>query len=153
MAAELVVLVGLPGAGKTTFFGQRFAGTHVHVSKDVLRARGRSPAGQAGMIRDALASGRSVVVDNTNATLAERTPLVAEARRHGVRVVAYRFDTPVRECIVRNAGRQGPARVANVAIFAAAKRMVPPTFSEGFDAIYVVRPLGDRRFEVRPLPS
>jgi predicted kinase len=150
---ELVLLVGLPGAGKSTFFRQRFASTHVQVSKDVLRASGRSPAAQSGLVRDALAAGRSVVVDNTNATLGERAPLVAEGRRHGARVVVYRFEASVRDCIVRNAGRQGPSRIADVAIFAAAKRMVPPTFSEGFDAIYVVRPLGDRRFEVRSLSS
>ena len=37
--AELVILVGLPGAGKTSFHRDRFTGTHVHVSKDLLRNR------------------------------------------------------------------------------------------------------------------
>jgi len=31
------MLIGLPGAGKTTFFRERFAATHDHVSKDALR--------------------------------------------------------------------------------------------------------------------
>jgi hypothetical protein len=34
---ELVLLVGLPGAGKTSFFRQRFAETHVHVSGALIR--------------------------------------------------------------------------------------------------------------------
>ena len=36
---ELVILVGLPGSGKTTFYQSRFAETHAHVSKDLLRDR------------------------------------------------------------------------------------------------------------------
>ncbi len=39
--AQVVVLVGLPGAGKTTFFRQWFAETHTHVSKDNLRNHAR----------------------------------------------------------------------------------------------------------------
>ena len=35
--AELVVLVGLQASGKSTFCRERFAATHVHVSKDELR--------------------------------------------------------------------------------------------------------------------
>jgi predicted kinase len=31
--AELVVLIGLPAAGKTSFYRARLAATHVHVSK------------------------------------------------------------------------------------------------------------------------
>ena len=31
-----MILVGLPGAGKTTFYRERFAATHRHVSKDLM---------------------------------------------------------------------------------------------------------------------
>ena len=34
---DLVMLIGLQGAGKTTFAGQRFRDTHVLISKDRLR--------------------------------------------------------------------------------------------------------------------
>ena len=33
---EVVILVGLPGSGKTSFFQSRFAASHAHVSKDLL---------------------------------------------------------------------------------------------------------------------
>src|SRR5678815_1398932 len=31
---QVVILVGLPGSGKSTFYAERFAATHVHVSRD-----------------------------------------------------------------------------------------------------------------------
>jgi predicted kinase len=34
---ECVILIGLPASGKSTFFRERFAATHDHVSKDLLR--------------------------------------------------------------------------------------------------------------------
>ena len=41
---EVAILVGLPGAGKTSFYRARLAGSHVHVSKDVL-GHGKETAG------------------------------------------------------------------------------------------------------------
>ncbi len=38
---ELIVLVGLQGSGKTTFYRERFAATHEHVSKDNFRNNSR----------------------------------------------------------------------------------------------------------------
>jgi predicted kinase len=69
---ELVMLIGLQGAGKTTFAGQRFAETHVLISKDRLRNNRRPERRQQRLIVEALAAGRSVVVDDTNPSIAER---------------------------------------------------------------------------------
>src|SRR5689334_24454013 len=78
---ELVILVGLPGAGKTTFHRARFAATHVHVSKDLMPNRRDRQARQLALVDEALAAGRSVVVDNVNATVADRAALIAVGRR------------------------------------------------------------------------
>ena len=37
-AVEVVILIGLQGAGKTTFYRRHFADSHVHVSRDFSRA-------------------------------------------------------------------------------------------------------------------
>jgi predicted kinase len=145
---EVVVLMGLPGAGKTTFFEQRFAGTHVHVSRDRLRAERRPASELATVLAEALARGRSVVVDNTNASRAERAPLFSEAQRRGARVIGYLFECTPAECLARNAGRSGRARVPAAGIFATAKRFQTPDASERFDALYVVRPHPGPTFEV-----
>jgi hypothetical protein len=147
---ELVILVGLPGSGKSTFFRQRFAATHEHISRDELRKQRAPLRRQNELLERALAGGRSVVVDNTNVSLKDRAVLVALGRRHGARLSVYLFEADARECVARNAGREGVARIPAVGIFAAAKRLVRPALSEGFDALFVVRPLPDLSFDVSP---
>ena len=132
---ELIIFVGIQGAGKTTYYHANFAATHVHVSKDLMAgARSRTDK-QTVMLHEALAAGRSVVVDNTNPTPAVRAPLIAIGRHYGARVIAIWFPVPVKTALARNSGREGKARVPNVAIFSTSKKIVQPTLDEGFDEI------------------
>ena len=131
---SLVILVGLPASGKSTYYFKHLAATHVHVSKDLLPRGAR----QETLIEKALAAGQSVVVDNTNPSPAIRAPLIALGRRHGARIVGYFFEIDVKTALVRNRGREGKARVPNVALFVTKKKLVPPSYDEGFDEIHVI---------------
>ncbi|MCU1279189.1 MAG: hypothetical protein JWM53_2735 [bacterium] len=146
--AELVVLVGLPASGKSTFHRERFAATHELVSKDLMPHSQRRGARQRELIASALARGRSVVVDNTNTRRADRAELVALARAAGAATVLYHFTAPVGECLARNRQREGKARVPDVALFAANKRLEPPADDEGFDARYEVSLVSPQGFAV-----
>jgi predicted kinase len=136
---ELVILVGLQASGKSTFFRERFAATHEHVSKDLFPNNRNRNGRQAQLIEDALGTGTSVVVDNTNPTVEDRRTLIELGRRFGARIVGHYFDSTVRECIERNRLRAGRARVPDVAIYTTASRLVPPSYSEGFDRLFRVR--------------
>ena len=142
------MLVGLQGAGKSTFYRQRFAQTHALVSRDLFRNNPRPSRRQAALIEEALAAGRPVVVDNTSPTVADRAAIVEVARRFGAPAICYFFAPDVRAAIARNAARQGTDRVPVVAILATAKRLVPPTHAEGFDRLYVVKAAADGLFQV-----
>ena len=132
-----MILVGLPGAGKSTFVRSHYP-AHVHVSKDHFPPAARNKqARQDAMLRAALAAGQSVIVDNTNVTVAERAAIMAIAREFGARIVGVYIEASVRAAIARNETRRGRARVPKVAIFAAAKRLVPPVREEGFDELRV----------------
>jgi predicted kinase len=140
MVPELIVFVGMQGAGKSTYYRAHLAATHVHVSKDLMpNARDRD-ARQREMIVAALAAGRSVAVDNTNPTPAVRAPLIELGRAHGARVVAYYFEIAPKVAVARNRLREGKARVPEVAIFVTAKKLVPPSHDEGFDEVRAIAP-------------
>jgi predicted kinase len=148
LVPELAILVGLPGAGKSTFARARLA-EHVVVSKDLMPASPRRDERQVALVQEALRAGRSVVVDNINPRVADRAPLIAAARALGATVVGYVLDVEAKECLRRNRAREGKARVPDVAIFVNRKRLQPPTLAEGFDALYRVRAV-EGQFDLQP---
>ena len=150
---DLVVLAGLQGSGKTTFFRARFAATHAHVSRDLFPNARDPRARQRSLVEEASRSGRSVVIDDTNARRGDRVALAALARTLGMRPVLYWFRPDVRASLARNAGRSGRGRVPDVAVFATAKRLAPPDPSEGFAEAHEVRATADGAFEVSALPD
>ena len=141
MALELLIFVGLQAAGKSTYYHANLAATHVHVSKDLMKNTRDRNAKQQQMIEAALRAGRSVAVDNTNPTPAVRAPLIEQGRRLGARVVACYFETTVKDAVARNRLREGKARVPDVVIYVAARKLVAPSIAEGFDEIRVIAPL------------
>jgi predicted kinase len=150
--AECAIFVGLPGSGKTTFYQRRLSATHRHISKDLWPNAANKDARQALQLRQALTAGASVAIDNTNPTAADRAGPIAIARELGARIVGYHFMASTREAVGRNRGREGRQRVPDVAIFAVAKRLTPPSREEGFDELLAVRITGDGGFDVTPLP-
>ena len=115
-----------------------------------MRHNRRPQRRQEQLIAAALGEGRSVVVDNTNATAEVRAPLIALARANGAEVVGYFFKTEAADALRRNRAREGRQRVPDVAIFAARKKLQRPAFEEGFDRLFEVtldEPNG--RFDVR----
>jgi len=146
---DLVVLIGLQASGKSTFRRLRFDATHVVVSKDLLRGSRRPQIRQIALIEEALATGRSVVVDNTNPARDDRKPLVEAARRYGARVIGYFFPTAIEDSVRRNSRRRGRARVPVVALHATKKRLQVPDLSEGFDELHLVSISGEAGFDVR----
>ena len=149
---ELVILIGLQASGKSTFRRQRFDHTHVVVSKDHFPNNRRPSRRQEHLIRDALESGKAVVVDNTNPRLEDRQPLIGLAREFGVRAIGYFMPSRLEHSLARNAARQGRERVPDVGLYSTAKLMRVPSWAEGFDELYQVTLESDGTFVVHSLP-
>jgi predicted kinase len=145
---EVVVLVGLQGSGKSTFYRTYYASAYVLVSKDRLRNHRRPGRRQMQLIEEALREGRSVVVDNTNPTEEDRAPIIALARAHGAEVVGVSFESKLEDCLARNRQRVGRDRVPDRALYITRARLRAPSLGEGFDRIYRVRPAPDGEFIV-----
>ena len=135
---ELIIFTGLQASGKSTFYQRHCATPYEHISMDLLQHNKNPRKRQLVLIEAALQAQQSVVVDNTNPTVEDRQPLIQLGHLYGANIVGYYFATTVRQCIERNKQREGKAKVPDVAIYATAKKLVRPAYSEGFDLLYEV---------------
>ena len=141
---EAVLLVGIQGSGKTTFYQERFSATHARISLDTLRTREREWA----VVTECLKAGRALVVDNTNARASERAKYITPAKAAGFRLTAYYFKTPLRAAIARNNRRKPGEEVPVPALIATFKRLEIPKIEEGFDQIFTVELNAGNQFMV-----
>lgn len=145
---ELLIFIGLQGAGKSSFYRARFSDSHVHVSKDNFRNNPDKPRRQRQLVGQALEQGQSVVVDNTNPTVADRADLIAQGREAGAKIVGYYFASQVAACSERNSRREGKERVPDVALYRTINDLRVPEYAEGFDELFYVRIGEDNEFVV-----
>jgi len=66
-------------------------------------------------------------------------PLIELAHFYQAQVTDYYFITSIKEASERHQQRTGTARVPAVALYSTAARLIPPTYTEGFDTVYYVQ--------------
>ncbi len=141
---ELILFIGIQATGKSSFYRERFFGTHVRVNLDMLKTRHR----EALLVTACLEGKTPFVVDNTNLTREERARYIAVAKANQFAVRGYFFQSRAADALARNAARTGKARVPNLAIRGASRRLELPVAEEGFDSLQFVRLEGPGQFIV-----
>lgn len=134
---EVVIFCGYPASGKSTFAKKYFIPNgYVHVNRDTLS----TPAKCLKATKEALAAGKSVVIDNTNPDAASRAQYIEAAQEYKVPVRAFvfktDFDLSQHLNYVRQAMTKGVVKhVPDVAYHTYKKKMQPVTKDEGISEI------------------
>jgi predicted kinase len=142
----VVLTIGLPGSGKTTWFKRRGV---TPLSSDMLRTilfDDITEQRYQGLVFSTLRSllrARLIArmpwnyVDATNLSPHERRQWIKMAASFGYEVQAVFFDVPLSVCLERNAKRDRP--VSDEVMHKMSERLKAPAFDEGFSKITVVR--------------
>ena len=138
---EMVVFVGFPASGKSTFCIRHFVPRgYVQINRDTLKTQDKCmKAAEA-----ALAQGKSVVIDNTNPSQEARAPYLALAKKVGVPARCFRFDTDEKLAVHLNYFRERISKgasphVPTIGYCTYKKKFVEPTLAEGFNSIVHIK--------------
>ncbi|MBQ8654406.1 MAG: ATP-binding protein [Clostridia bacterium] len=135
MTKTMVILMGLQGSGKSTFYHRYLQDDFVRVNLDTLKTRRQ----ESRLIAYCIAEGKCFAVDNTNPTRADRQRYIQPAKAAGYRIVGCFMESKLRACIERNEQRTGKAKVPATAIAATSNKLQIPNYEEGFDELYFVK--------------
>jgi aryl-alcohol dehydrogenase-like predicted oxidoreductase len=147
--ADVVLVMGIPGAGKSRVAEEYVARGYVRLNRD---ERGGTLRELADALDEKLSSGaRGVVLDNTYLTRALRSHVLEAAARHGVPARCVWLDTPLAQAQVnlverllerrgslpapdelREAAKHEPGVLAPTSQMRAFRELEPPAADEGW---------------------
>lgn len=141
----MIVLVGLPGSGKSTW--AKAQGATV-LSSDEMRLvlsgdeenqdiHGKVFGAMRHLLKVRLEIGASpTIIDATNLRRRDRKAWIRLAQQHGAEVEAVHFNIPIEMSLERNRGRSRV--VPEAAICLMAGRLQAPTVEEGFNLVKTI---------------
>ncbi|XP_056139074.1 bifunctional polynucleotide phosphatase/kinase isoform X2 [Lampris incognitus] len=135
---EVIVAVGFPASGKSTFFYTHIIPKgYVYVNRDMLGSWQKC----VSACERALQEGRSVAVDNTNPDLESRKRYVDLAKAAGVSCRCFNFSASLEQAKHNNRFREmvpsetKHPKVNDMVFHSYKKHFVAPSLSEGFSEI------------------
>lgn len=149
--ANLILVCGLPGSGKSTYLSQFEHNTNCNViSRDKIRFailqddeayfshEEEVCKNLWNKINESLAANKNTYVDQTSLNPESRSYLLKHITSHYDELIAIWFNIPEQICLQRNENRQNTkAYVPRGVIRRMSYQFVPPYLDEGFDKIYM----------------
>jgi predicted kinase len=131
---QAVIFIGVQATGKSTFFKERFADTHVRINLDMLKTRHREKL----ILEACIEAHQNFVVDNTTPTIEDRRRYTVPAKAANFEVIGYYFQSQLNATLWRNQQRVDKQHIPMAGVMAAYRKLQVPTLEEGFDKLYYV---------------
>lgn len=158
--AELIVVCGLPGSGKTTTIKELYP-DYAHISSDDIREELYGDAScqdnpdmvffnMRNRTLENLDKGISVVYDATNLTRKDRAFIIDSCPKY-VAIKCLIIWAPIEECIKRDSGRNRV--VGEHVIKRMVRRFQMPYFDEGFEEIQIEKTFIDKSYKDNVIDS
>jgi predicted kinase len=132
---EIVMFIGIPATGKSSFYQERFAASHLRINRDMLKTEPRI----SSLFEWCLERKQPCVIDNTNTTRAVRSRWIRSAREKGIPVIGYFFESKLEGALERNSQREGVARIRDAGVRYHHSQLELPSLNEGFSTLFFVR--------------
>ncbi|XP_068097427.1 bifunctional polynucleotide phosphatase/kinase [Hyperolius riggenbachi] len=135
---EVVVTVGFPGAGKSTFIKEHLVPKgYAYANRDTLGSWQKCVAA----CEEAVKNGKSIVIDNTNPDVESRGRYISCAQKAGVTVRCFLFTATIELAKHNNRFREmtykgkGHVSVNDMIINSYKSKFVAPSVNEGFSEV------------------
>ena len=141
---EFIMMVGIPGCGKSHKSNELAADGYAIHSSDALREElNMHEPNQSGIIFDTMhkniqkdmIAGKNIVYDATNLARKRRIAYLESIKKFGYKKICYLFMIPVDVCKERNAKRTGYAFVPDYVYDRMLRSYEVPMLEEGWDEI------------------
>ena len=145
---KLIIMIGIPGCGKSTYAQAMEDANTVVISSDIIRKEllgDEQDQNNNALVfstlyaksREFLKKGKDVVIDATNINTFERKRVLDNFKDLNIKRIALVIDTDIKICIERDSLRA--RHVGEDIILGYANKYEAPTKAEGFDEIVIIK--------------
>ncbi len=138
---EMILFVGIPASGKSSFYKELFFNSHIRISMDLLNTRNK----EGKLLQYCFETQSKMVIDNTNVTAEGRRKYIHLGQRNQYEIIGYYFESSLQDCLERNKNRKDS--INEIGVKTKFKELEKSLLKEGFDKIFNVKII-DNKFEI-----
>lgn len=135
---ELIIFVGFPGCGKSTFYNKYF-NSYEHINQDTLKTKLKC----FKLCLESMKQNKNIVIDNTNPSKEIRQKYINMAKLNNYKCRCIYFNIDLLLAKHMNYYREiktGQERIPDIAYNVYKSKFEMPELNEGFDEIILINP-------------